>query len=184
MKRLFWIVVLSLCAVLLIAPTTDFIQRRTHPIKYEEYVAEYSKEYDVPAPLIYAVIKTESSFNPSAESEIGARGLMQMTDIAHDWVNMRANFDESFDKMYDAKTNIRYGTYMLKLLLEEFKTEKNALCAYHAGWGTAQKWLKDPDVSPDGENIENIPYPDTAWYVKNVLKSRETYNKLYFNKGE
>lgn len=184
MKRLFWIVVLAVCAVLLIAPTTDFIQHETHPIKYEEYVTKYSREFNVPKPLIYAIIKTESSFDPFAESEIGARGLMQITAIAHDWVNMRSEFDESFDDMYDAEANIKYGTFMLKLLLEQFKTESNALCAYHAGWGTAQKWLKNPDFSPDGENIKEIPYPDTAWYVKTVLKSRETYYKLYFSKGE
>ncbi len=183
MKRLFWIVVLAICAVLLISPVTDFIRHQTHPIKYENLVAKYSKEYDVPQSLIYAVIKTESSFKIDAESSIGARGLMQLTDVAHDWVKMRAGFEEDFDDMYDPECNIKFGVYMLKLLLEEFETPNNALCAYHAGWGVAQKWLKNKEYSPDGQNIVNIPYPDTAWYVEHVLKSREIYEKLYF-KGE
>ncbi len=183
MKKLFWILILAACAVLLIAPTTDFINRQTHPIKYEDSVVKYSEEFNVPKELIFAVIKTESSFKSDAESKIGARGLMQITDVAYDWVKMRSGFEETFDQMYSPESNIKFGTYMLKLLLEEFESESNALCAYHAGWGTAQKWLKNPDYSPDGQNITNIPYPDTAWYVENVLKSRETYNKLYF-KGE
>ena len=183
MKRLFWLIVLSVAAAFLISPVTDYINRQAHPIKYSEFVTKYSQEYDVPKPFIYAVIKNESSFKPDATSSIGARGLMQITDVAYDWVNMRSGFDNSFDDMYDPETNIRYGTYMLKLLLEEFKTEENALCAYHAGWGVAQKWLKNEEYSPDKENITNIPYPDTKWYVQNVSKSRKIYEKLYF-KGE
>lgn len=180
MKRFLWIIVLGIAAALLISPVTDYINRQSHPIKYSEFVSKYSREYDVPEPLIYAVIKTESSFKPDATSSIGARGLMQITDVAYDWVNMRSGFENSFDEMYDPETNVRYGVFMLKLLLEEFKTENNALCAYHAGWGVAQKWLKDTQYSPDSENITAIPYPDTKWYVENVSKSRKIYQKLYF----
>ena len=68
---------------------------------------------------------------------------------------------------------------MLRMLLDEFGSEANALCAYHAGWGNAQKWLKDPECAPDGRNIENIPFGDTKRYVKKVLDTKKMYEKLY-----
>jgi soluble lytic murein transglycosylase len=64
-------------------------------------------------------------------------------------------------------------------LLEEFGTVENALCAYHAGWGNATKWLQDPAHAPDGKNITNIPFDDTKAYVAKVLATQEKYRELY-----
>ena len=60
-----------------------------YPRKYADLVEKYSKEYGVDENLVFAVIKTESNFDPSAESEVGARGLMQLMEDAYDWVGYR-----------------------------------------------------------------------------------------------
>ena len=44
------------------------------PPEYASFVAEYSQKYRVPENLVYAVIKTESKFDSSAESSVGAIG--------------------------------------------------------------------------------------------------------------
>lgn len=46
--------------------------------KYSEYVLTAAKKYQLSAALIYAIIETESSFNPYAVSSSNAYGLMQI----------------------------------------------------------------------------------------------------------
>lgn len=86
-------------------------------------------------------IRTESSFNPEATSSIGARGLMQLTEETFDWVKSRLEpqSDTTYDAMYEPEKNIEYGTYLLHALTEQFGSVNNALCAYHAGWGSAHQ---------------------------------------------
>lgn len=68
---------------------------------------------------------------------------------------------------------------MLRILLDEFGTVENVLCAYHAGWGSAKQWLGDPAHAPDGEHITDIPFDDTRAYVAKVKKTMEVYRRLY-----
>ena len=46
----------------------------------------YEECRDLDPLLIYTVIRTESGFDPMAESEVGARGLMQITEVTFDWI--------------------------------------------------------------------------------------------------
>lgn len=153
-----------------------------YPIKYQQLILTEAKNNGLDPAFVFAVVKTESSFRPDAVSSVGARGLMQLTSDAFDWVRFRMGEDQSgltFEDMFDPEVNVRYGTYMLRLLLDEFGSERNALAAYHAGWGSVKRWLDDPRTSIDGREIDNIPYGDTSWYVDKVLKTRLVYEKHY-----
>jgi len=75
--------------------------------------------------------------------------------------------------------NIQYGCKYLATMLKEFKNQKTAICAYNAGIGTVNNWLKDSNVSKDGTTLEKVPYPETEKYVAAVLKNYEIYTKLY-----
>ena len=66
-----------------------YYQRYTHPLRYESYVEKYSRENGLDKYLVYAVIKTESGFDPGAVSNVGARGLMQIMEDTFDWVKFR-----------------------------------------------------------------------------------------------
>ena len=65
------------------------VERRTHPRLYRELVEYYAARYSVPEEIIYAVIRTESSFRSSAISPRGAIGLMQITPDTFNWLNWR-----------------------------------------------------------------------------------------------
>ena len=106
---------------------------------------------------------------------------MQITEETFDWVNskMPAGEKASYDEIFDPEVNIRYGTYLLSLLLTEFDSAENALTAYHAGWGNVKKWLQDERYSSDGTTLENIPFPTTSDYVDDVLQAQKAYQSLY-----
>jgi len=170
-----------LTCILLFSCSRGTITEVVFPRKYENWIRKYSAENDLPLELVFAIVYCESGFDPDAVSSVGARGLMQLMEPTFEWVRDRLEGEENakYDDMFDPKTNLKYGCRLFGLLLQEYETVPNALCAYHAGWGTARKWLDDPQYAPDGKNIENIPYQDTAAYVERVLKTAERYRTLY-----
>lgn len=150
-----------------------------YPIKYISIVQKYSREYDVDENLIYAVIKTESGFDNYAVSEVGARGLMQMTEETFDWIHSKMNDNYNFDDLYDPEVSIHYGTYLLNYLLDEFDEDTNtAMSAYHAGSASVRSWLENPANSADGEKLDHIPKADTAHYVNKINRAISMYERL------
>ena len=42
-------------------------------------------------------------------------------------------------------------------------------------------WLNDPNCSPDGKTLTNIPYPETARYTEKVEDAKRVYRELYYS---
>ena len=169
--------VLSVCGIT--AALTVGAIRFVYPMKYEDYIDKYSAQYDVPKTLLFAVIKTESSFDPKAESSAGALGLTQITPETFHWLQTKTGETLSDDALSDPETAIRYGALFLGLLLDEFNSAETAVAAYHAGRGRVNSWLKDENISPDVVNLKDIPIPETAHYVRKVMRAVNIYNSLY-----
>ena len=112
-------IVLFVISLMLHKESAGDFTKSLYPIKYESYVESYSKEFGVDVCLVYGVIRTESGFDPEAVSQAGAIGLMQLMPDTFTWLqNYRTNFmpEKLIDssKLYDPKTNIEYGTYLLR----------------------------------------------------------------------
>ena len=153
-----------------------------YPKKYSDYVSATAKKYNFDEYMIYAVIRTESRFNPDAVSDVGATGLMQLMPDAYEWVKyrMKDQRELTYDDMSSPEYNIEYGTYLLKLLYDEYGDYETALAAYHAGRGSVNNWLKDPENSSDGKILDKkIPSSATAHYVNKVMHAYDVYSKIY-----
>ena len=111
--------------------------------------------------ILYAFIRTESNFDPNADSDAGARGLMQITEVTFDWIEMKIAPTESltFDDLYDPETNIRFGSYFVSYCLDRYSGHlATAAAAYHSGWGTVDNLLQMEEHSADGETLQGFPY--------------------------
>ncbi len=171
---------LFVAAVAVMAAVTSVsVMKVLYPMKYTDYVVKYSELYGVDAELIYAVINTESSFNPEAVSDVGALGLMQIMPDTLDWICTKTGEKLEFESLKDPEISVRCGTYLLSCLLDEFENDETALAAYHAGRGRVNNWLSDGDVSSDGKTLDRIPYRDTAHYVSKVMRAKNIYVNLY-----
>ena len=154
--------------------------RSAYPVEYEEYVEAYAAEYGLPPSLLYAVIRTESDFNPEAVSSAGAVGLMQLTEDTFSWAQYRSGVEElPQEQRFDPETSIHYGSCVLALLEEMYGVRETALAAYNAGMGNVNRWLTDEAYSDDGRTLKEIPYPETRQYVEKVLKAQEMYQRQY-----
>lgn len=163
-----------------IRAASDLYYRYCYPCRYETFVTRSAAENGIDPYLLFALIKTESDFQPDATSAVGARGLCQIMEDTYDWIRWKLDDTQtSYDDMYDPETGIRYGAYLLGSLYQEFGSCEVALAAYHAGRGAVNEWLSDTQYSPDGRTLDRIPIDDTAHYVSKVMRAYEIYQKLY-----
>lgn len=177
--------ILAVLALILLAAGAALLpglsRRYFYPTEYGEFVYPYAEEYGVDPYLVFAVIKTESNFDPSARSNVGARGLMQIMEDTFDWLQFRMGDDSgtTYDDMLNAEDNIRYGAYMLRLLDEEYTDLNAVIAAYHAGRGQVNQWLSDPAYSGDGVHLEKTPSRTTNHYISKVEQNYQSYLNLY-----
>src|SRR5690554_1421065 len=176
MKKIF----ISITVALILAALAVSGVALTYPVVYKESVVKYSEEYNLDPMLVMAVIKTESNFDKDAISHKGARGLMQIGESTGRWASEILKLEEyTGDLLYDPETNIRIGAWYLRELLDQYDHEYVALAAYNAGSGNVSEWLSNQEYSNDGENLQNIPFPETEEYVRRVQRNKRVYELVY-----
>lgn len=184
-RRVIIIVILLLIVFWLFGPINiqNKILKIIYPIKYENFVENYSTKYEVDKNLIYAIIKAESNFNQQAVSNKEAKGLMQLMpqtaeDIAKK-LDIEVTKEEISKKLLEPEFNINLGTKYISNLLAKYSNIELALTAYNAGSGNVDTWVENGTLMADGSNIENIPYKEKNNYVRKILRDYEIYKKLY-----
>ncbi|HIO70550.1 MAG TPA: transglycosylase, partial [Campylobacterales bacterium] len=175
--------------------------------QYSDLVNRYSKKFKVEKALVYAIIHSESSFNPLSKSYVPAYGLMQIVPRtagidAYYFVYKRKRL-LSASYLYRPKNNIELGSAYLHILYYNyFKNVKNpesrlycTIAGYNTGAGNVARAFvgkvrknrirKAVDIinqmSPDEVYrylIENLPYDETKRYLQKVAKRVKIYRKI------
>ncbi len=117
---------------------------------YSQIVETQARRYNLSTSLIYALIQTESAFNPSAVSSMQAHGLMQIVissagNEVHNYLGNPSPL--SAHMLHNPETNIIYGTTYLHLLgTQHFRGVTNSLsreyCAIAAYNGGSRRVLE------------------------------------------
>jgi len=117
--------------------------------KFDEYIKEASKKFNVDEKLIKSVILTESAARADAKSKANAKGLMQLIDSTANYLGV--------ENVWDPKENIMGGTKYLSKLLKIFDGDTDlALAGYNAGPGNVKKHKGIP------------PFKETLNYIQRV----------------
>lgn len=172
---------------------------------YYEEVKRQSLKHNIPVPLIFAVIHSESSFNPRAISHIPAYGLMQIVPKTAGIDSYLFLYNEkklvSGTYLYNSKNNITMGSAYLHILyykyLSKIKDPQSrlycAIAAYNTGAGnvartftgtndTTKAALVINKISPDEvyeKLINDLKYNETREYLKKVSRRMLSYHKAY-----
>jgi soluble lytic murein transglycosylase len=139
----------------------------------------------VPTPpesaFTHALIRQESMFNPTAESVVGARGMMQLMPGTAKETAKRIGVRYKETLLSDPDYSLKLGTAFVQEQIEHFDgSYVLALVGYNAGPGRAREWISqfgDPrsgDVDPI-DWIEMIPIQETRNYVQRIIESLQVY---------
>lgn len=185
-RLLFLIILFALVGILALRAfealgANQYLKQLRYPIRYEETVKAAATEFGLDQSLVYAVIRTESRFDPYAVSETGAKGLMQLQEeTAQECARALKiqNYDDS--QLFDPSLNIRLGCYYLKKLIRNYHGKvETAVAAYNGGPGNVDRWLADPRYCLEEDVLSEIPFPETKGYVEKVMTASHAYQEIY-----
>ncbi|MBE0494052.1 MAG: DUF3393 domain-containing protein [Thiomicrospira sp.] len=147
--------------------------------QYEPWVLGFAQDFNIDPALVFAVMETESHFNPQAVSRSQAKGLMQIKPNAagrdvYQYVDFRLDAPSDAD-LFDAENNIRIGTAYLSLLKYDYfadiqhpeSREMVAISSYNGGMSTVWRLFGDT--------------PEQAVEQINKLNPRQVYRKLRYD---
>ena len=169
---------------------------------YKDLVAEFSAKYQVEQPLIFAIIETESAFNPKAVSVANAYGLMQLIPTsggrdAYQYVYKEDRIPK-MNELFNPRFNIQLGTAYLRVLSNRLSKITDPHCrrlcviaSYNGGEGGMYQCLIGTSKNRtkgqtyinqfDYEGLYGILttklFSETRDYVAKVTKRREKYMK-------
>jgi len=172
--------------------------------RYQNQVIEEANRRGLPPSLVYAIMETESHFNPRARSHIPAFGLMQLVPSSGGLDAYHYVYGEKLvlgpEYYFNPDQNVELGTAYLDLLLTRYlraveNEESRTLCAiaaYNTGAGNVARSFSggtsvrgaaplinalEPEAVYE-HLIANLPYEETRNYLKKVTKARERYRAL------
>jgi len=171
---------------------------------FKKDVMKFSNEEKVDPALVYAIMHSESSFNPMARSHIPAYGLMQIVpQSAGRDVSMKIYKEDrilSPKYLYDSTNNIRAGATYLNILyyryLSSIENPKSRLyctvAAYNTGAGNVAKAFTGKTNIREASKIINkmtpeqvynklltsLPYEETINYLKKVNERIAIYDNV------
>ncbi|MGZ9149436.1 MAG: murein transglycosylase domain-containing protein [Nitrospira sp.] len=170
--------------------------------KYRTTVTRFAEQFKISPSLIFAVIRTESNFNPFAVSSAPAYGLMQLvpTSGGRDAYRKAKGTDTipSREYLFDPENNIELGSAYLNVLsynlLEnignEVSREYCVISAYNTGPRNVFKTFASNNTAALNQinNLEppavydrlrnNLPYQETRDYLVKVVTYRKQFVAL------
>ncbi|PSV27699.1 MULTISPECIES: membrane-bound lytic murein transglycosylase MltC [unclassified Photobacterium] len=169
---------------------SDHLEQREY--QYADLIKRASRQYGISEDLIYAVVKTESSFNPFAVSHAGAYGLMQVIPktAGADVFKLVKNKPgiPTKDYLFDPANNIDTGTAYLHILQTRYlrdvrnPTTKHysMISAYNSGAGGVLSTF-DSDRQRAMDKLNQLQPNQAYWALTNKhpkLEARRYLEKV------
>ncbi len=153
----------------------------SYPKAFFSSVDKYTKRFGVEFELVLAIMRAESHYNKDVSSPVGARGLMQIMPYTGEKVaQLLGEADYKDEMLFDADTNVRWGTSYLSRLNKKFQNQLPLVAAsYNAGPHRVNSWLSSFGNRDMDEFIEHVPFVETRNYMKKVSKNYAVYKSLY-----
>ncbi|MFI3259290.1 MAG: murein transglycosylase domain-containing protein [Rikenellaceae bacterium] len=163
----------------------------TRAAKYSSLITKYSNKFDIPEPIIYAVMEQESSFNPMAKSGAPAYGLMQLVPTsggrdAYTYVH-KTDYTPTPDYLYVPEQNIELGVGYIRKVMKVYMgkiTDYNsrlicAIAAYNTGIGNVSRAITgNTNLSRAIPVINTMSYDEVYAKLSRDLIENETKNYI------
>ena len=162
------------------ASLPDDVLRVTYPVNYWPLIRKYAAAHKLDPYVIAALIAQESGYHPDARSGANAWGLMQVVPATgRAWARKLGIRRFTTRSLTDPEINIRIGTAYFADQVARLGSVHAALAGYNAGPSRARRWSAEKPGLDRDEWIDDIPFPETQFYVKRILGTAEDYRALY-----
>jgi soluble lytic murein transglycosylase-like protein len=135
--------------------------------------------FEVDRALIYALVRQESRFEPSARSRAGATGLMQLMPVTASFVSGRSFTSDNASQLHDPQLNLTLGQQYVSHLLERPEVDGNLfymLAAYNSGPTQVARWKRGMGLTNDPLLfLESLPASETRDFAERVLANYWIY---------
>jgi soluble lytic murein transglycosylase-like protein len=129
--------------------------------------------FELDRAVIYAIIRQESRFNPTAVSVSNARGLMQLLPSTANDIDRSYNFRRQPAQLFDPGLNMRLGQSYVRWLIDEFHNDADlgrVFAAYNGGPGWLRRWMANqPDNGDPLMLLETLSRTESRDYAERVL---------------
>jgi soluble lytic murein transglycosylase len=159
-----------------------------YPRPFKELVERYAGETGIEPSLLYALIRTESAFDPAIVSRAGAVGLTQLIPATAREMAARIRrqggpdylgSEDSTPDLHDPAVNIHIGATYLAYLEERMEDPLLALIAYNGGMNRIRRWNRASSL-PSDIFLETVEYAETRNYGRSVMGAAAMYRELYY----
>jgi soluble lytic murein transglycosylase len=171
---------LGVVAIIVTPAVKRIVRDLTLPLQYKAMIQTEARSEHLPASMIAGVIYAETKFDPRT-SPTGALGLMQIEPETAEFLAHRSGATSFVlaDLAHPA-TNIAYGSYYLRYLLDHYHgNETLALAAYNGGQTNVDGWIEQAHAAGVRFGVSQIPFAETRAYVKRVENAQRSYHKQY-----
>ncbi len=150
-----------------------------YPQAYALEVGAAASQSGLEPALVWAVMRQESAFYPKALSVSNAQGLMQVIPSTWDWLAELQK--EAPGNPFDIATNVRYGSFYLRWLLNYLDDDLELVVAsYNRGQGYIKRLYESEVVGEDKDELyREIDALETREYLQRVMLNYEIYKTLY-----
>lgn len=150
-----------------------------YPKAYPEVVLREAARHQLEPALIWAVMHQESAFFPRAVSVANAQGLMQVIPSTWNWLAELQR--EAPGDPFDIATNVRYGAFYLRWLLNYLGGDLELVVAsYNRGQGYIRRLYEGELVARDRDEFyRHIDAFETREYLQRVMVNYQIYRALY-----
>jgi soluble lytic murein transglycosylase len=162
------------------APRDARTYRLLYPVVHRPALIAEARRRKVNPVFAAALIRQESNFTPSAVSNAGARGLMQvMPSVGHTVARSLGYPLWDAVLLFEPDVNLELGMAHLGELSERYATAVEILAAYNAGVSRVERWDDKAGVADPEVFAERIPYAETRDYVRIIQRNMDFYAALY-----
>lgn len=165
----------------------DEMLQLVYPQDFHKSVSKACKQFDMPEYLLYALIRSESFFDPQIVSHAGAIGLTQLMGSTAGDIARKLKKD-TYD-LNDSDTNILFGCYYLEEMRRRLDGSSIlALFAYNGGISRVRTWVNSANMEfgtnslPKDLFLEALPFAETREYGRKVVSAAAMYGYLYYGK--